>query len=250
MKYSPYPYRPPNRPEHPEGCNCDRCRPDDCCDKNCRPQNCRPQDCRPQDCRPQSCQPQDCRPQDCQPQACRPQDCRPQDCRPSAQALLPKILCSGREWCRNLSACLAVEGLPACAEPPFTLLSVTQSCAAPWWEPTQRKVGRRQVCYRIFIPVSCQVEDCNGCMFTGAAVVEIEAMMNLNCPREECWRHCLMILPCVRMACAPVCSKDASFDVRLEVLVEMYLVRWEPCTSGTRKPACPDLPLFPQPWPL
>ena len=253
-------------PPCPEPCCPPRdCRPQDCpppcpepcCPpRDCRPQGCRPQDCCPQDCPPPCpepcCPPRGCRPQDCRPQDCRPQGCRPQGCCPKGQAqvLLPRILCSGREWVRCLCARLQVEGLPNCAKAPYTLLNVTQSCASPWWETAQRNVGRRQICLCISIPVSCEVRDCEGCIHTGSAVVEMEAVMNLNCPREECWRHCLMLIPCVRMVCRPVCSQDLCFDTQLEVIVEMYLVRWEPCPAGPPKPACPDLPLYPQPWPL
>lgn len=187
------------------------------------------------------------------PPPCPPKDrhnCPPRDrCRPepSFQVLLPRIICSGREWQRRLHTELVVNGIPECAEPPFQLLWVQQSSASPWWEPAHDGMGRNQMMYHVFIPVCCCVRDACGIEYNCPAVVEMDACLHLNCPSSECWRHTLIIIPCVRLACGPVCSHNHCFDVELEVILELYMTRWEPCGNKPKRPVCPDLPLYPQP---
>ena len=44
---------------------------------------------------------------------------------------------------------------------------------------------------------------------------------------------------------APSC--EPCFQAEVEILAEIYMIRWEPCMVGVPKPVCPDLPLYPQP---
>ena len=99
----------------------------------------------------------------------------------------------------------------------------------------------------VTIPVVCQVKDCQGCLYTGRSCVEAEVCVQLTVPSAECWRHCMMVLPCVRLVCVPCACDEPCFDAQLEVIGEVYLTRWEPCMVGVPKPVCPDLPLYPQP---
>ncbi len=75
----------------------------------------------------------------------------------------------------------------------------------------------------------------------------MEACIHLNCPVSECWRYNMIIVPCVRLVCSPVCSQDTCFHVELEVMLELFLIQWVPFCPKPPKPACPDLPLYPQP---
>ena len=180
------------------------------------------------------------------PTPCPPKDHCKREPEP-AQILLPRIICSGREWQRRLCTTLRVNCLPECARPPFQLVSVQQSGAQPWREPSKCSTGRDQALFHVFIPVFACVHDASGCEYFCPAVVEMDACLRLRCAPAECWRYNLMIVPCVRLVCAPVCSNDSCFDVELEVVLELYLIHWEPCPAKPRKPECRDMPLYPQP---
>ena len=165
---------------------------------------------------------------------------------PASGFLLPRIVAAGREWQRRCSLTLAVEGLPAQAEPPLTLLEVT-SCGQPTWEALDC-CDPRIMLLRVRVPLTCQVRDRCNCTYTGQAAITVDVRLRLGASPGECWRSNLLLLPCVRLLCIPCSSEKPCFDVLLEVLVEAYLTRWEPCLSGPPpKPTCPDLPLFPQP---
>lgn len=208
------PMRPPQpRPEPP--CCCDCCQ----CQNRPKPPNC---GC--------SC-------------------CAPEGRHPCAAAgfLLPRIMASGRTWQRRLAATLTVTGLPACAEPPFTLQWVAAACEAPTWEPLPCD-HPRQLRLCATIPLLCQIRDCHGCCYYGRSSIQTEVCLSLTCPAPECWRHAVVLLPCVRLACVPCTACEPCFDAQLELLLEAYLLRWEPCAVGApRPPVCPDLPLYPQP---
>ncbi len=187
------------------------------------------------------------------PQLCSPPfpPCPPKDrCKHEhepAQVLLPRIICSGREWQRRLCTKLSVSCLPDCAKPPFQLISVQQSGAQPWWEPSKKNAGWGQAIFHVFIPVCACVRDASGCEYFCPAVVEMDACLRLKCAPNECWRYNLIIVPCVRLVCAPVCSNDLCFDVELEVVLELFLIHWEPCFTRPPKPECKEKPLYPQP---
>jgi len=163
------------------------------------------------------------------------------------QLLLPKIICSGREWQRRLCTSLVVNGLPDCARPPYKLCSVQQSGAQPWWEPAKCASPHGQAVYHVFIPVNAFVVDSAGCEYCCPAVVEMDACLQLRCAISECWHYCLFIVPCVRLACGPVCSNTECFEAELEVILELYLIQWLPFPCKPRKPECRELPLYPQP---
>ena len=115
------------------------------------------------------------------------------------------------------------------------LVSVSASGEAPQWQPLpQQPPG--QLCLHVCIPLTCQVRDCAGCTHTASAAIEVDAVMRLQAPQCECWRATLMLLPCVRLVCPPPCAEGPCFCVQLEVLLEAYLTRWEPCVHG--KPGC------------
>ena len=71
--------------------------------------------------------------------------------------------------------------------------------------------------------------------------------MRLGFPACECWRNTQMVLPCVRLIQPSAPSCEPCFQAEVEILAEIYMIRWEPCMVGVPKPVCPDLPLYPQP---
>lgn len=164
---------------------------------------------------------------------------------PAGGFLLPRIIAAGREWQRRCDLTLAIEGLPACAEPPLTLLDVVP-CGQPGWEMLDDCDPRATV-IRVTVPLMAQVRDRCGRMLSGRAAITVDVRLRHAGPRAECWRSNLIVLPCVRLICVPCPEEKPCFDVLLEVLVEAYMARWEPCLRGPEKPCCPDLPLFPQP---
>lgn len=159
--------------------------------------------------------------------------------------MLPKIVAGGREWKRRWQVCLRVEGLPQSARPPFTLASVAAAAENCLWETVPQPVYSRMVLH-VTVPLLCQVRDCNGCMFSTRAFVELDVCLQVGRQGHDCWRASLMLTPCARLVCLPCPSEDGCFDALLEVLVEAYMIRWEACATCSSKPACPpSLPLYP-----
>ena len=202
----------------------------------------------PPPCPPQTCQCSEC--QQCGSHPCGPalvpcRPCSPQKPLPSGGFLLPRIVAAGREWQRRCSLTLTVDGLPMGAEPPLTLLEVT-SCGQPTWE-TLDCDDPRATYLRVQVPLIARVRDRCNRIYTGRTAITVDVRLRHAGPRSECWRSNLLVLPCVRLICMPCSSEQPTFDVLLEALVEVYMIRWEPCLSGAPKPSCPDLPLFPQP---
>ncbi len=161
--------------------------------------------------------------------------------------LLNKIISSERKLYPALCVDLAVTDLPCCAKAPFSLTMVQQSGAQPWWTPLESQGPYARLCLRVYIPVCCQVKDSCGRYFSATSVVEVDACLAPSCPASDCWRHNLVIVPCVRLCSPPVCSQDCVFAVKLEVALELYLTRPEPCFMRAPTPPCPDLPLYPMP---
>lgn len=185
------------------------------------------------------CPPRECHCHDC---CCAPQSCAQ---RPSHAFLLPRVLAAGRQWQRRCSLCLELCGLPDCIEGPLTLICVS-ACGESTWEAVPVD-SPHVLCLRVTIPLHCQVRDRCGAIHAARASITTEVTLRLSCPAAECWRHQMLLLPCVRLACPPCPSECSRFDVQLELLVEAYLIRWEPCSTGVSQPACPQLPLYPQP---
>lgn len=169
--------------------------------------------------------------------------CKPGRPAPTQSVLLPRIIASGREWLRRACMDLQVEGMPCCAAPPFALTGVAPA-GEPAWEPLGDGCGLR---FRVQVPLLCQVRDGCGCMHQGRSTITLEVCLRPHGPAQACWRANLQVLPCVRLICAQ-CSQTACFAAQLEVVLEAYLLRWEPCATGIPcKPPCPELPLYPPP---
>ena len=222
MRYSYSPMRPPapQRPCPPKPV----CPPSPCCPDPCVPE-------------PICCNP-------CERPVCPPRPCPPKPC-PCRSYLLPRVIASGREWRRRCQLCLTVSGLPECAKPPFSLIAV--SALDPADTTFQPAPVHTRMTMHVVIPLLCQVRDRNGCIFTGQGLLETDVCMHLSVPCDECWRSAILVQPCVRLVSMPCASDVPQFDTCLEVLIEAYLIRWEPSSPmGQPAPACRELPLYPQ----
>lgn len=247
---------------HPP-CGCRVCNQIDtvpCCPPQapCKPERCRPASHCPCECKRPCPPPCDCKPRcDCKPDChtpCRPVPCRPCDCRRPCKTdgvLLQKIVSCDKQSFPCLCTQLEVRGL--CTEEALTLVSVQQSGAQPWWTPLDETDchGRLPIC--VSIPVCVQLCDACGKAHHATAVVEVETTLSLPCRREELWRHTLLIVPCVRLLGAED-SCDNRFRVKLQISLELFMLRPEVFQVRRHEPKCPDLPLYPQPvtrpcWP-
>lgn len=173
---------------------------------------------------------------------CAPQPVRPQKPRCDS-VLLQKILGCERRSIPQLCTRLTLE-LPECACPPFRLTEVHQSGAQPWWTPVESHGpdARRSIC--VSIPVCCTVCDGEGRTYHANAVAEAQVSY---CPPGDSWRSSVLIIPWVRMCGGEVCADEPCFCAQLEMHLEIYLLRPEPCAMHRPEPPCPDKPLYPEP---
>ncbi len=161
--------------------------------------------------------------------------------------LLQKIVCCEKRTIPSLCTRIRAEGLPECACAPYRLTSLTQSGAQPWWRPLESHGPdmRSHIC--VSVPVCCQICDGEGRSFHATAVVEAEVSYRQPSQPFDSWRSSVFIVPCVRMMGGDVCSDDACFCVEVEIHLEIYLLRPEPCAVHRPEPQCPELPLYPEP---
>lgn len=177
---------------------------------------------------------------------CQPAPAKPP--KPKCESvLLQKIISCERRNIPQLCARLELDGLPECATPPYQLIMVQQSGAQPWWTPMENHGPDTRYHIRVHIPVCCQVRDACGVCYHASAVVEAEVSFRSPVPSSECWRHSLFIVPCVQLTGGELCSEDPVFCATLEVCLEIFLLRPEPCAMHRHEPPCPELPLYPQP---
>ena len=157
--------------------------------------------------------------------------------------LLQKIVSCEKRHIPQLCTRLELSNLSGRA--PYRLLSVQQSGAQPWWTPVDNHAPDTRQHIRLSIPVCCQVCDSEGRTHSASAVVEVE--VSYRAGGTDNGRNSLFIVPCVRLTGGDVCSDTGCFCVQLEVSVELYLLRPEPCTMHHPEPVCPELPLYPMP---
>ncbi len=178
-----------------------------------------------------------------------PVPCPPEECKPTCAShngyLLPRIVASGREWNRRACVRLCLSGLSECAEPPYTLVSVAAAPQQPSWE-MQPQPSPGRLLLHVAVPLVCQVRDRCGAVYTATATLESDVCLRLACSPAECWRNALMVMPCVRLCSIPCNSDDCCFDAQLEVLIDAYMTRWEPCKP---QPACQSCGKPPRPQP-
>ena len=169
--------------------------------------------------------------------------CPPHACRPPQPegVLLPKILCNEKRVIPRLCTTLQVNGLPDCRA--VRIVRIEPSCIPPTWSPgTPDGCGRSTV--NISIPVDVTVCDDCGRQHTGNALVETNVVS--ACASRPGWQQRLLIVPCIQLLCSePGCG--SCFDVQLHLTLDIYLLCLQPHMMHPPAPACPDLPLYPQP---
>ncbi len=159
--------------------------------------------------------------------------------------LMQKILCCEKRHIPQL--CVRLEWCELKGCPPYRLTAVHQSGAQPWWKPLESHGPDARRHILVSIPVCCQICDREGKMQHMTAVAEAEVSLRGCGTQAENWHSSLFIVPCVRLAGGDVCSEDGCFCVQLEVTLEIYLLRPEPCAVHYPEAVCPDLPLYPMP---
>lgn len=159
---------------------------------------------------------------------------------PSGGFLVNRVVASGRACQRASDISLCVQDLPECAQPPFALVSVIANGPVDW---EFIAIERRRALLRVTIPLTAQVKDCAGCIYTGHSSVTVELPVHVSIPQSDLGRTRVEVSPGVRLLCVSGCSEDGCFTATLAVLVDVYISRWELSSDGVTVPCRPDLPL-------
>lgn len=154
--------------------------------------------------------------------------------------LAPRIVASGRFCQRIGDLTLCVQDIPECAQPPYALVSVTASGPSDW---EFLSIERWRAVLRITIPLSAQIKDCAGCIYTGHSSITVDVPVRITIPQRHPCRSHVQVLPNVQLLCTDGCSEDGCFTAALAVLIDVYVIRWEPSADGITVPCRPDLPL-------
>lgn len=169
--------------------------------------------------------------------------------------LLQKIVACERRHIPCAYHSLELEDVPSCAKPPFKLLDVRQNGAQPWWRAMDCPGDYKRIQIKIFIPVCAELQDSCGKTFFSSGVVETEASVKAGGNVCDSWKQQFFIIPCVALLQGEYCSETPVFCVKLEIKLEIYLLRPEACALKKSEPPCPDLPVYPhfhhepcQPW--
>ena len=157
--------------------------------------------------------------------------------------LLQKIVCCEKRHIPQL--CARLEWSEMCTCPPYRLISVLASGAQPWWSPVESHGPDARQHIRVFIPVCCRICDGEGIHHTLTAVVEAEISYRPCVTSLDSTN--LFIIPCVRLTGGEACAEEPCFCVNLEVDLEIYQLRPQPCAMHRPEPSCPELPLYPVP---
>lgn len=157
--------------------------------------------------------------------------------------LMQRILASGTVHRRRACYPLNLNLLPQQTRMPFTVLNVI-CCALPTWEEIPY-CDRQGLALRVSVPLSVQVRDADGCMYSVSTQIQEELILRFHCPTNECWRGQPMVQAAVRLAGRACTCTDTECEIPLEVFIEGYLVA--PCAMGRPESPCPpQLPWYPE----
>ncbi len=142
--------------------------------------------------------------------------------------------------------CLTVSGLPRGLCGPLRLVAVEAIAEQPSVCIKQDCRGPSPYVAEVTIPMLAWVCDARGCTHCGNTQVTVCCRLPPGCANA---RGSLMAAAEVRLADGGCPSCVPTFDVRLQVCVEVYMVRMEPCGSkeGKKCPPFPPKPMYPQP---
>lgn len=169
--------------------------------------------------------------------------CRPRCQMPCSRSATPYVVCCGRESNRCLSERMCVSGCGGFC-PPFTLTGLEVADSQLLTCVQRRARGPSPELVEVTIPLIAWVCDAHGCTCCGSSQISVCVRMPTCCLSND---GTLMASACLRLINAGQACDGLSFCVRLEVLVEVYLVRID--SSSCRPNLCPplNLPMFPQP---
>lgn len=168
--------------------------------------------------------------------------CKPCGCK--GGYLLPKIIAHGREWLRRCNASLCLQLRDDCVEGPFSLLSLTPMSDQLTWDVIPQPSPTR-ILLHVTVPLLCQVRDRHGCLHEATASINTDVCLFYHHPCHDHRSSTTLIQPSIRLACMPSPSQDLCFNVQLEVLIDAYMIRWEPYLPSSTTP-CVDVPLYPE----
>jgi len=158
----------------------------------------------------------------------------------SGGMLMSRIVATGRACVRANDVTLCVQDIPECAQPPYALVGLTASGPTDW---EFLNIERWRAVLRVTIPLTVQIKDCAGCIYSGHSSVTVDVPVNITIPQRHPGRMHVQVMPSIRLLCVDGCSEDGCFTVSVAVLVDVYVVRWEPSSDGITVPCRPDLPL-------
>ena len=163
--------------------------------------------------------------------------------------LLPRILASGREWVRCMEATIFVRGLPECVAQPLSICQICVGSGPPrCWEDDTWPSERRAVILMVEVPLDITLRDAAGCFHRGQSEILVRVRVQLPFSKDQCWRNQWVAQAAVRMLGCATQQCERVFCVRLEVNVEVFLVRSEAVCRRECQPQCQfPLPLFPPP---
>ena len=158
--------------------------------------------------------------------------------------LLPQIICCERRSFPCFCAKLDLLGLSDCAQN-LTFASIAPSSDLPVLSQTGPADGCGRIPVCISIPLSVTL--CNPCgqPCSASSVVDVETWLPASFAPS--WQHRVLILPRLSHGCGTHGICCGKLDIQLHVELECYLLRLNPCYPSRPAPACPDLPLYPQP---
>lgn len=171
-------------------------------------------------------------------------------CRPHCHGyLLPSILAHGRQHlCRKVAElCVCADAQPCSV--PYKLLSVTTDGEQPSWEIIHQPIPHR-IQLRVTLPLQCTICDHTGRTMIGRSSIQTDVCLFADTCVPAISSSNLMIVPRIRLLC-PVCSsRDLCFHTELELQVDAYLIRWQPCRPYGMDPelcsSMKEIPLYPE----
>lgn len=159
---------------------------------------------------------------------------------------MPHVICSGREAQRNFHACVVVSGLPCGICGPLRLMALEPAKKEPCVRILEDCRGPSPFVAEVLIPLVAWVQDSTGCTHCGHTQVKAYCSMPSCCDRAS---GALVALADVRLVDVCGLSCIPEFEVRLQIFVEVYMVRIEPCKHLRKKECMPfsSMPMYPQP---
>lgn len=161
--------------------------------------------------------------------------------KPVPSFLMQRILASGKIHRRCQCYSLHPDAFPCQGTPPYTLINAAVCGQLSWQEMPCHEKGA--ILLQVSIPLSLQIRDETGNIFTAYAAVEEQIRLHCTGTNAECWRGQIYLQAAARLcSCIQFCQ-EGPLDARLEIILEGFLLTACPI-SGPGKPPCPP----PRPW--